>query len=360
MQDTIGTTDKLALLACGAALYLTRPEFGESVVPILIAVTFAALTGYFGREKATLFLTVGFLVWSVFSPALVLFFPAVLYDALFSAVWPVCLFAFVPFLLFCRAASPTAAVTAGVLLAAGVLLRCRSRSLEAARAARNSLRDDAKELSLKLEQQNRELLERQDAEIRLATTNERNRIARDVHDSVGHLLSSAILQVGALLAVTRGDSARRGLNDLKSTLDDAMGSIRASVHGLFDESIDLRGQLEALAKSFAFCRLDFRYAVTTEPGRKLKYSLLAIAREALSNIIRHSDATRAQLSLVEHPAFYQLIVADNGTAGSYDPGAGIGLQNIRDRVASFRGVANITAGDGFRIFITIPKKEETP
>ena len=54
-----------------------------------------------------------------------------------------------------------------------------------------------------MEQKNKELLEKQDYEIQVATLNERNRIAREIHDSVGHLLSRSILQLGALKAVHR-------------------------------------------------------------------------------------------------------------------------------------------------------------
>ena len=49
-------------------------------------------------------------------------------------------------------------------------------------------------------------------------------------------------------------------------------------------------------------------------------------------------------------------MSDNGTGGTVDEEAGIGLKNIRERVESFRGVLTVTAKDGFRIFITIPKE----
>ena len=72
-----------------------------------------------------------------------------------------------------------------------------------------------------------------------------------------------------------------------------------------------------------------------------------VLREALQH---------AALALREHPAFYQFVLADNGTGGVCDPEAGIGLKNIRERVESFRGVLTVTAKDGFRIFITISKE----
>ena len=353
-------TDQLILFSCCTAAYLVQPEFGRDVVPILITVIFGSLLGCFERKEAVLALTAGFLAWSAFLPALVLFLPAVLYDVLFSRCRYVCLIAFVPLIFFFHTASGTADMLACVLLTLGVWLGYRTNALEKLRTERNSLRDSAKELSLKLERQNKELIEQQDAEVSIATLNERNRIAREIHDSVGHLLSSSLLQVGALLAVNRDQSTRASLTALKDTLTEAMNSIRASVHDLYDESVDLYAQLRKLVRSFTFCSLDFQYELDTEPERRLKYAFIAIVQEGLTNIIRHSNATQARVSLREHPAFYQLIISDNGTVTDYDPDNGIGLRNIRERVDSFHGVMNVTFRDGFRIFISIPKKEANP
>ncbi len=65
------------------------------------------------------------------------------------------------------------------------------------------MRDTDTELKLVMEQRNRELLEKQDNEIYLATLRERNRIAREIHDNVGHMLSRSILQVGALATICK-------------------------------------------------------------------------------------------------------------------------------------------------------------
>lgn len=73
--------------------------------------------------------------------------------------------------------------------------------------------------------------------MRLATLNERNRIAREIHDNVGHLLSRSLLQVGALQVVNRDETVRQGLDTMRDTLSGAMDSIRRSVHDLHDESV---------------------------------------------------------------------------------------------------------------------------
>lgn len=70
-----------------------------------------------------------------------------------------------------------------------VLFQRRTTELERLEAEYKKTRDDSKELTLMLEQKNRNLLEKQDAEVYMATLKERNRIAREIHDNVGHMLS---------------------------------------------------------------------------------------------------------------------------------------------------------------------------
>ena len=66
-----------------------------------------------------------------------------------------------------------------------------------------------------MELKNKDLMEKQDYEVNLATLNKRNGIAREIHDSVGHVMSSSILQVGALIATAQDEMARESLWNLK-------------------------------------------------------------------------------------------------------------------------------------------------
>jgi signal transduction histidine kinase len=233
-------------------------------------------------------------------------------------------------------------------------MKHRSFLLEKTKSKYNALRDTTKEFSLQLENKNKELMEKQDYEINLATLNERNRIARDIHDSVGHILSNAILQTGALMATCRDEVMKERLTVLKDTLSSGMDSVRSSVHDLYEESIDLYTETKRLCDGFDFCEIALDYDMDSNPDKKVKYTMLSVVREALSNIIRHSDATQVRITLREHPALYQLIVRDNGTKKAPD-GDGIGLKNIAQRVESVGGLVNIGYDKGFTVFVSIPK-----
>ncbi len=249
----------------------------------------------------------------------------------------------------------------GCLLAA--LLRWKTDTQLRLRRQLFRTRDDDTELQLLLEERNRSLLEKQDNEIYTATLRERNRIAREIHDNVGHLLTRAILMVGALKASCRDAFSKEPLGQLGDTLDLAMDSIRSSVHDLHDSSVDLEQSLRGMAREFSFCPVALHYQMSPEVPREVKYSLIAITKEALVNISRHSNATSASITVVEHPGFYQFIVQDNGTVpdtqhtehGESMPG--IGLENIRARVDALKGNLQIRTDGGFRLYITIPRAQ---
>ena len=68
-----------------------------------------------------------------------------------------------------------------------------------------------------------------------------------------------------------------------------------------------------LTENYKFCEIILEYNVEEIYNSQIKYAIIAIVKEALSNIIKHSNATKVDVSMIEHPAFYQLIIYDNGS-----------------------------------------------
>ena len=239
-----------------------------------------------------------------------------------------------------------------------LLLRYRTDTCERLRQKYRQARDDGTEIQLLLEEKNQSLLEKQDTEIYTATLRERNRIAREIHDNVGHMLTRSILMVGALKAVNQTEALKEPLRQLGDTLSDAMNSIRQSVHDLHDSSVNLQDSLQSLVRDFTFCPVTLTYDMSPELPREVKYSFISIAKEALVNISRHSNATRASITAVEHPGFYQFVIEDNGTNTGEIGSTGIGLTNMRSRVRTLNGNLQISQNQGFRIYITVPKEAD--
>lgn len=348
--------DKLVILVICLALYIPYADRIYMIVPILIAIISSALLSYLEWEHVTIGVFALYIVVCFFVPRFLFFIPLICYDVVLLKIKWMWVLSFLPLAANTDQAFFTSKWLIAAFIFASYVIKYRTASLQNIERNYKMLRDNTTEISMQLEKQNKELMEKQDYEIHLATVTERNRIARDIHDNVGHLLSRCILQIGALLAINRDEDTKVSLRVIKDTLSEAMDSIRASVHNLHEESIDLQTEIQKLVDSFKFCSIKFHYDVETNLDKNIKYCFIAATKEALSNIIKHSNATEASVTVREHPALYQLVILDNGTKGSYNSENGIGVRNITDRVAAVDGNVNISTGGGFRIFISIPKK----
>lgn len=216
-------------------------------------------------------------------------------------------------------------------------------------------RDNDEQLRIELERRNKLLIANQDNEIYMARLKERNRIAREIHDNVGHMLSRSILQVGAAKTVNKDEKLAPILAGLHETLDTAMTNVRSSVHDLHDESIDLEVAVKEAVGPITDRDVKLIYDVTQYIDRRVKYCIIGVLKESVANIIKHSNATVVEIMIREHPAFYQLVINDNGTGVTMTE-PGIGLINMRERVEALNGNFNVSNESGFKIFAIIPKE----
>ena len=99
--------------------------------------------------------------------------------------------------------------------------------------------DDARWDSLNAQKLREETMKNADNEVYMARLKERNRIAREIHDNVGHMITRVIVQLQALKIINKDPGVGEQLESVSQTLDLAMTSMRKSVHELHDESIDL-------------------------------------------------------------------------------------------------------------------------
>ena len=303
---------------------------------------------------------------------LLLFFPLLLYQTLSAELFPLAV-AELPlwgFLVFQINRFPAVLCLLGIFgFILSFFLWLYAEKYQALYQDFHQIRDDSEEHALLLSEKNKALLEKQDYEIYAATLRERNRIAREIHDNVGHVLSRSILMTAACKTINKDEALAPLLENLEASLNDAMNSIRSSVHDLHDDAVDLEDAIKGLVKDFTFCPIALTYDMSRQVPREVKYSLISITKEGLSNVMRHSNADSVNILLREHPALYQLCIEDNGTSGNEIPDIqtesdsdkmnnisdGMGLSNIRDRVKSLGGTVQITQEKGFRIFVTIPK-----
>jgi signal transduction histidine kinase len=345
----------IVFLCCLPALLLVSFSGGQ-VVAFLLAVAVASLYEVV-PAKAKPLLLVAYLAIAVFVPALCLFLPVVVYDCFrMEKARIVFRLAGVLPLLGVVSSAPSVSLLYIVVLALGAaLLSLRTLRQKDERIAYRALRDELREMSLALESKNRDLQEAQDYEVRLATLNERGRIAREIHDNVGHLLTRAIMQVEALQVVhAEVPGVRADFEEVGVTLHEAMDTVRASVHDLHDESLDVRAQVETALASCGITHTRLSYEVDDLPAA-VGYCFLAIVREALSNTVRHSDAHAIEVDIRAYPGLFRLVVQDDGSATEITDGSGMGLQAMEDRVRALDGVFRTEYRHGFRVFVSVPR-----
>lgn len=355
--------DMSFLLLSGFLYLFYREPDSVFILAFLLSLILCCISYFADSAQLHCILCLLFFGFTVFIPEFCCFFPAVFYILLRKHLWIILfpgIFSFVFAIQKYAVYSRLFAVWGIIFFAVSVLLWKRTETTEQLEQNILKLRDDSTENHLLLAEKNRVLAEKQNYEIYAATLKERNRIAREIHDNVGHLLSRSILLVGAAKTVNTAPSVSSLLEHLDETLNQAMDSVRTSVHDLHDESVDLKDTTEHLLRNFTFCPISLTYDMGVEIPRDVKYCFISILKEALANIMKHSNASRAAVTLREHPGFYQLCVENNGRSNSPSSSSGgIGISNMRDRLSPLRGTLQISRENGFHLFISIPKEKET-
>lgn len=350
--------DILLLFGLCFAAFVTHESGSYDVVIIIVAVIFSSAAAYFNNIKIRFGILVVYAVASIAVPQLLYLIPLICYPL--GKEWlKTAIIAGLAEIAALFMHQSDIVIFSSFLIAMGLLMAYRTTSLENSKLEYADMQDTANEKLIAISKKNKELLERQDYQINVATLSERNRIARDIHDSVGHILSRSLLQVAAMIATTKDEIEKEKLRLLKDSLSEGLDSIRASLHNLYDESIDLYGEVREVIDNYKFCKVTYEYDIENNPDKKIKYAFIAVIKEALTNIEKHSGATAARVTIREQPAFYSLCIADNGHGCKLDADTeGIGMKSIEARVSEIGGIINYNGEKGFRIYITVQKGDK--
>lgn len=361
--------DKIMIFIASCTIYLCISSVNTaSLIAILLTIIFACadvLVDYKGpiaqsvdHTNKKIQLSIIFVIYIILSlivPSMYLFLSVILYDIFRYRLKATGILAAIC-LIYGLTMIPVIFVLAEILISLfAILLESKCTKNQKLSDELIQLRDTSKEHNLLLERNQKIILEQQDSMVYMATLKERNRIAREIHDNVGHLLTRSILMVGALKTVHPEPELSLPLETLQNSLDTAMTTIRASVHDLHDDSIDLQAAIMDILNPVEQFDIQLDYDAGSGIEKEVKYCFIATVKEAVNNAIKYSNATEMNIIVREHPDFYQLLIKDNGTNINTDHKPGIGLINIKDRVNALNGTLNITTDSGFRIFISIMK-----
>ncbi|MHA6624427.1 sensor histidine kinase [Pseudonocardia sichuanensis] len=179
---------------------------------------------------------------------------------------------------------------------------------------------------------------------RLATAQERNRVARDIHDGLGHVLTVVQMQVKAARAVLRADVERADavLAKAQQQSEEALAEVRRSVGALREpRSVPpLREALRVLAEETSAAGVPTELAVRgveRAVADEIREALFRAAQEGLTNVRKHARATRADLVLDYADDAVRVEVRDDGTGMADGATTGFGLLGLRERAAHLGG-----------------------
>lgn len=228
--------------------------------------------------------------------------------------------------------------------------------------------DDARLEVLMAKRQNQQAMQKNQDEVYLATLKERNRIAREIHDNVGHMLTRVIVQMQALQIIYKDPNLKEPLSSVGDTLNLAMTSIRKSVHELRDDSIDLSIGINEITKTISDkFEVTVNTAIDSPASGIIKNTILAIIKESVTNIAKYSSGKNVRIEVVENITFWRIRVFDDGrnkdfeyNALSLENGSGMGLSNIVARANNLNGRVNISSdAKGFTVLVTLPKENKS-
>lgn len=201
----------------------------------------------------------------------------------------------------------------------------------------------------------------------LATVQERNRLAREIHDSLGHYLTVVHLQlqIAARSLGTDVEAAAAAVARARQLTHEGLEDVRRSVAALRAPTAQDRPLSEAIATLVARLAATGTAATFATRGDPrvlppaVSLPLFRTAQEALTNAEKHAAAAHVAVELAYHAEAVELVVHDDGRGDTGDAGArprGFGLLGVRERVALVGGSVEIatTPGEGFRVRVVLP------
>lgn len=216
--------------------------------------------------------------------------------------------------------------------------------------------DNERRLRYELEQVRSKLLISAKETAHLAEVSERNRIAREIHDNLGHSVAGILIQLQASHKLFNIDN-EKSKEILKKSIDGLAASvtlIRDTVHNLKPkESLGVE-YIKTIIDNFKFCPVEFRFSGDFNALNSEHFGVIGSnIKEALTNAARYSKATRIEIKIDINEKFIRVYMKDDGV-GCSKIKEGLGLSGMKERIGNMGGSISINSEDGFMIVFLIP------
>lgn len=216
-------------------------------------------------------------------------------------------------------------------------------------------------LSLVSEQKSRMEAERLSREVEaLATELERSRIAREIHDSLGHSLTTLNIQLDLARKFAKDDpgKSQQALDLGKELATQSLNDVRLAVQSIRNSDFNLKEAVEGLVNDVRQIQ-PIKIRVLSdlpELPPAIGFQLFRVIQECLTNVLKHANASAVTIEVARANGRVQLDFSDNGVGMSNQTGQGYGIKGMQERVESMRGSMSIKAQPdaGTQIQVSIP------
>ena len=189
---------------------------------------------------------------------------------------------------------------------------------------------------------------------RLATLGERERIARDLHDLLGHTLTGIVVRAQLIRKVAPSDPARAAAEaaDVEQLARDALTEVRSAVSGWRHHALDTEIDIARDVLTAAGVELLVHNDTNVSMSAAVEAAVALAVREAVTNVVRHADARVCRIGIITAGDDVRLTVADDGRGTGAPDGSG--LSGMRERITALGGHVDRRMDGGTTLTITVP------
>lgn len=224
------------------------------------------------------------------------------------------------------------------------------------------LNDELNQVNSKLQEANLQLERYARESEKMAETRERNRLAREIHDTLGHTLTGIIAGLDACVAIMdiAPEATKMQLQAITDVARQGMTDVRRSVKALRPDALEKLSLEDALKKSIEEMRqatqAEIRYSCTAELrhfSEDEEDVIYRIVQESITNSIRHGHADQIKIEIRRVYNKLQICIADNGI-GCEEVKKGFGLHHMEERIQMLQGSLEYESKNGFTVRVELP------
>ena len=222
--------------------------------------------------------------------------------------------------------------------------------------------DSGEEKALLLSEKNKALAEKQNSEIYAATLRERNRIAREIHDTLGHTMTGLSAGIDACIALIdySVDETKKQLSIISGVARQGLKDVRRSMKKLRPDTLERESLESAIEKLITETMSTSKVSIEFQsflPSLVFEDdeedTIYRIVQEGITNAIRHGHASRIFINFKKVDIWLVIRIRDNGI-GCKDIHKGFGLTHMKERVDMLHGTVTYSSNNGFQVVAKLP------